>query len=88
MKLEFWESFDSVVNQNPDISKVDKFNYLHSLLKGIAASAIQGLALSESNYDLALELLKGRFGKSQQIIPAHMDELLRIPACANEPQLL
>ena len=64
--------------------RVDKFNYLHSLLEGTAASAIQGLTLSESNYDSAVELLKGRFGKPQQIIFAHMDELLRIPACANE----
>ena len=80
----FWESFDSAVNQSPDISKVDKFNYLHSLLEGTAASAIQGLTLSEANYDSALELLKGRFGNPQQIICAHMDELLKIPACTNE----
>ena len=80
----FWESFNSAVNQNPDISKVDKFNYLHSLLEGTAASAIQGLTLSESNYDSALELLKGRFGKPQQIISAHMDELLRIRGCTSE----
>ena len=40
--------------------------------------------MSESNYDSALELLKGRFGKPQQIITAYMDELLRILACANE----
>ena len=31
-----------------------------------------------------MELLNGRFGKPQQIISAHMDELLRIPACDNE----
>ena len=29
----FWESFDSAVNRNPDITKIDKFNYLHSLLR-------------------------------------------------------
>lgn len=33
----FSKSFDSTVNRNRDISKVDKFNYLHSLLEGTAA---------------------------------------------------
>ena len=80
----FWELFDSAVNQNRDISKVDKFNYLHSLLEGTAASAIQGLTLSEANYDTAIELLKGRFGKPQTIICAHMDKLLKVPACTND----
>ena len=52
-------------------------------MEGTAASTIQGLSLSEANYDSALELLKGRFGKPQQIISAHMDELLKIPVCVN-----
>ena len=72
------------VSRNLDISKVDKFNYLHSLLEGTEASAIQGLTLSESNYNSAIQLLKGRFGKPQQIIFAHMDELLGFLAYANE----
>ena len=60
------------------ISKVD------SLLEGTAASSIQGLTLSESNYDWAIELLKERFGKPQQIIATHMDELLKIKACTSD----
>ena len=80
----FWESFDSAVDRNPDFMKIDKFNYLHSLLEETVANAIQGLSLSEGNYDSTLELLKGRFGKPQQIISAHMDELLKILACVNE----
>ena len=55
--------FDLAVNQNPDISKLDKLNYLHLLIEGTAASAVQGLTLSKSNYNSAVELLKGRFSK-------------------------
>jgi len=36
----FWDSFDSAVHQNAHISKIDKFNYLHSLLDGAAATAV------------------------------------------------
>ena len=77
----FWDSFDSAVNKNADLSSVDKFNYLHALLEGQAARAIQGLTLSESNYQAAAEILHERFGKTQQIISAHMDELLKLPTC-------
>ena len=77
----FWDSFDSAVNKNADLSSVDKFNYLHALLEGQAARAIQGLTLSESNYQAAVEILHERFGKTQQIISAHMDELLKLPTC-------
>ena len=77
----FWDSFDSAVNKNADLSSVDKFNYLHALLEGQAARAIQGLTLSESNYQAAVEILHERFGKTQQIISAHMDEPLKLPTC-------
>ena len=75
----FWDSFDSAVNKNADLSSVDKFNYLHALLEGQTARAIQGLTLSETNYQAAVDILQERSGKTQQIISAHMDELLKLP---------
>ena len=41
-----------------ELTKIDKVNYLTFLLEGAAAHSIQGLTLSESNYDSAVELLK------------------------------
>ena len=35
--------------------------------------------LFETNYIAALELVQERYGKSQQVIIAHMDKLLNIP---------
>ena len=52
----FMDRLDSAVNKNADLSSVDKFNYLHALLEGQAARAIQGLTLSESNYQAAVEI--------------------------------
>ena len=75
----FWGSFNSAVNKNIDLSSADKFNYLHALLEGQAARAIQGLTLLDSNYRAAAEILHERFGKTQQIISAHMDEFRRLP---------
>ena len=49
------------------------------MIEGAALRAIQGLALTGANDDSAIEILKERFGKPQQIITAHMDEILKIP---------
>ena len=60
----FWESFESAVHKNSNLSGVDKFNYVKSLLTGIAQSVVTGLALPEK----AVELLKRRFGNRQVVI--------------------
>jgi len=68
----FWDSFNSPIHCNAKLSAIDKFNYLKALLKGPVAQAIQGLTLFEANYTAAIELIKERFGKTQQIISAHI----------------
>jgi len=39
----FWEWFESAVHKNPNLSGVDKFNYLKSLLVGTAQHVFAGL---------------------------------------------
>jgi len=41
-------------------------------------------SLDEHNYESAVNLLQDRFGKPQQIISAHMEELLKISPCTGE----
>ena len=80
----FWDSFESTVHANPSLTKIDKFNYLVSLLEGSASRTIAGLPITEENYDAAIEILNKRFGKPQQLISAHMDELLKISSCSTD----
>ena len=80
----FWDSYRSAVHENTSIAVVDKFNYLNSLLEGPAARTIQGLTLNEDNYGSAVKLLQDRFGRPQQIISAHMEELLKISPCVGD----
>jgi hypothetical protein len=76
----FWDSYKTAVHENPALSTIDKFNYLNSLLEGVAARSIQGLSLTADNYNSAVDILHKRFGKTQQVITSHMDELLKLPA--------
>ena len=66
----FWDSFQSAVDNNPNLTPIDKFNYLYSLLEGPGLQAIQGLTITEENYKSAVEILHNRFGKTQQVIAA------------------
>ena len=75
----FWESFESAVHKNPNLSGVDKFNYLKSLLVETAQKVVAGLALTSANYEKAVELLRARFGNRQIVISSHMEALTRIP---------
>ena len=85
----FWDSFNSFIHTNTQLSQIDKFNHLHSLLESQAARSIQGLPRTEANYNAAIEILHKRFGKPQNIISKHMDEMLKITGCVNDnaPQL-
>ncbi|GBN23412.1 hypothetical protein AVEN_96247-1 [Araneus ventricosus] len=75
---EFWPSFEAAVHDNPSLTRVEKFNYLRSLLIRDAARAISGLTLTNENYDKAVEVLKDGFGQKQAVISACMNTLLSL----------
>ena len=53
-------------------------------MDGQAALVIEGLPVTEGNYQSAVDILHDRFGKKQKIISKHMDELLPIPPINND----
>ena len=65
----FGDSYESAIHThtNNDISTIDKFNYLNSLLEGPALRGIQGLALTNANYESAIQILKDRFGRRNKL---------------------
>ncbi|XP_064479712.1 uncharacterized protein LOC135393064 [Ornithodoros turicata] len=60
------------------MSKTHKFSYVLNSLTEPAASAIEGLQVSEENYDRAVQILTERFGLPQHIVDSHMDSLIHI----------
>ncbi|GBM19339.1 hypothetical protein AVEN_195979-1 [Araneus ventricosus] len=75
---DFYSQFEAAIHKNSNLSDVEKFNYLKSYLINDAEIAIRGLALKSENYDLALNILKERFGRTDMIIDAHMSQLLNL----------
>ncbi|GFY63070.1 integrase catalytic domain-containing protein [Trichonephila inaurata madagascariensis] len=75
--------FENAIDNNSSLSKIEKLIYLKSLVGGVAAKSISGFALTESNYDAALELLKTRFGQKNLLINAHLGSHLNITPVKN-----
>ena len=83
----FWDSYESAIHHNEELSNVDKFNYLRSLFEGTAFEAIRGLTLSAANYQEAIDVLKKRFGNRQLIVSKHMEHLLNINPVTSDQDL-
>ena len=73
----FWDLFVAVVD-NSGLPEVTKFSYLLTLLKGDAKASVAGLSLSAANYNTACDILKKRYGRTDRIIFAHIQQLLNI----------
>jgi hypothetical protein len=76
----FWDSYESTIHTNVNLTDVQKFTYLKSQLEGNAARVIEGFAMTNANYARAIDLLRERFGKQHKITHAAMQALLKLPA--------
>ena len=74
----FWDTYESAVHNNEELSDINKFTYLRSLVGHSAKDAIEGLALTSANYEEAVAILQKRFGNDKLIISKHMETLLGV----------
>ncbi|XP_048477625.1 uncharacterized protein LOC105393457 [Plutella xylostella] len=74
---EFWDRFKSSVDTQK-LTKADKFSYLMASLDQEALAAIEGLDITHENYEIAVDILKDRFGKPGMVIDAHYEALLNL----------
>ena len=80
---EFWDAFENAVHNNKKLSNIEKFNYLKSKLSGEAYRAILGLTLSKENYEIAIDILKERFGNNQEVIDLHYNQMINLFPATN-----
>lgn len=85
---EFWDSFNSAIHLNKCLHPVDKLNYLRSQLVGDAHAAIAGLSTTNDNYNIAIEILKMRFGNKEIIISSHYIEMMNLPSASDDTSSL
>ena len=80
----FWDSFSAAVHINPNLTGIQKFNYLRAQLKGDATRVVAaGFPLTDVNYQQSITLLRERFGQPYKLINAHMQTLLNLSNATN-----
>lgn len=65
--LSFRDLYDSLIHTNKSLSKVEKFSYLLSSLRGPALELIKVFPLSESNYDVAYNTFVSRYENKRHL---------------------
>uniref|UniRef100_A0A914UWK4 Uncharacterized protein n=1 Tax=Plectus sambesii TaxID=2011161 RepID=A0A914UWK4_9BILA len=81
----FWDTFEATVHTQ-EISPVQKLNYLMRKLTGEAFEALDGITKSNDNYEIAVEILKERFGQVEQIRQALYAQLNDIPKATEKTE--
>nr|XP_034184624.1 uncharacterized protein LOC117606363 [Osmia lignaria] len=78
-----WENyrdlFLALVDQNVALTGVQRLHYLKSSLSGEAALTLKNIAVTESNYTTAWELLRKRYDNTRLIVHSHLRTLTEIP---------
>ncbi|CAB4024051.1 Hypothetical predicted protein [Paramuricea clavata] len=64
----FWQQFTALVDNNPTIPTIIKFNRLSLSLKGPPLRALQKFRFEESSYELVKKALVARFGKPRKVV--------------------
>ena len=74
----FYDRFNAIIDKRGDISDINKFTYLLSLLRDEAKASVQGLQLTADNYQTAKEILEKRFGRRETVVFGHIQKLLNM----------
>ncbi|XP_029670495.1 uncharacterized protein LOC115239851 [Formica exsecta] len=82
--VTFRDTFEAIIDTNTNLTKIQKFYYLQSAVKGRAAQCFKSLSLSNENYDAAWKLLKARFENTRLIVHHHIQALLELPIISKE----
>ena len=82
--ISFYDLFNASVHSNSCLSDAHKLHYLKSSLQGEAARLLKSLQITDSNYQLARNILEERYSNMRVIIRSHIHTLCSYPCLRQE----
>ena len=76
------------MHENKHLRPVEKLNYLRAKLESNAKRAIAGLEITNDNYEVAVKILRDRFGDPQTVISGCYTKLMDLPSSTNQTPAL
>lgn len=77
--MSFQDTFKTMIDDQVDLTNVEKLQYLKSTLTGDAARKIQVFSITEDNYARAWNLLKKSYENKKILVSRHLHLLLTLP---------
>ena len=71
--------FKCLIHNQLGLSNTEKMIHLQSAVQGSAKQAISGLIFDPDLYPQAIDVLKARFGREQDIVQSHLESMLSAP---------
>lgn len=81
---EFHDTYLSLVHDNSNLSDIERFHYLRSVLEGEALEVLHSIPFSAANYRNAWELLCERFLNKQLLAHNNIKLILNLPSMQKE----
>ena len=81
--LTFKQQFSALVHEQP-MPVINKYTFLRKCLQCTALRVIGGLAVTNDNYMVAINMLKNRYGRDDVIKQEHMQFLLTNKLAIND----
>ena len=75
---EFMDMYTTVIHENQSLTKTQKFLYLKNYLIGEAKCLLDGLSITNENYDAAMDILKNKYGNKDVLISYHVIKLINL----------
>ncbi|XP_024879222.1 uncharacterized protein LOC112459388 [Temnothorax curvispinosus] len=80
----FRDQFTALIINNRDLLEVNRLQYLHSCVKGEASDAIRNLALTDTNFKIAWNLLLARYDNHRRLVHEHIHALHTLPPATSD----
>ena len=75
----WFSPFKCLIHNQLGLSNTEKMIHLQSAVLGSAKQAISGLIFDPDLYPQAIDVLKARFGREQDIVQSHLESMLSAP---------
>ncbi|XP_055591566.1 uncharacterized protein LOC129743554 [Uranotaenia lowii] len=82
--VTFRDMFVSLINNNSQLSPIDKFSYLRSSVTDEALQEISSIEMTAANFQVAWNALEKRYENRKLIVKAHLDALFAIEPMRRE----
>lgn len=80
----FFDTFESLVHNNCELSNVQRFHYLKSTLRGEAYRLIEKISVTSDNYSVALKMITDRYQNKNILIRNHIETFFKIERLKKE----